>query len=229
VTDLQIRNEENRLRALFFAQRDDPAITELHTGLIDLFSVYSAVHPLLRKGQESTYPLLMRGWAPPFPHAAVGVSPIVSRLEAFVERLERFYMRPAPPWAPTRQDPNIVRRILSVESTPECGWFIAGGCVLRALLARDLSAFSDGDLDIFIYSRGAHGDASRRATDLARRLYESIASTFPHHYETRLSRTAHLVNICVPQRPPIQIVLRERVEIGPTRSSHRDLHSPFVC
>ena len=113
--------------------------------------------------------------------------------------------------------PHIISRIEKVESTKECGWLIAGGAALRALLA-DSSSFTGSDVDIFIWTNGA-ADPQASATRLARRIWNELVTADPAQEEWYIVRSAHVITMrCTPipmwernllgMEQPVQIILR---------------------
>jgi hypothetical protein len=67
----------------------------------------------------------------------------------------------------------VIASLRPIASSPDCGWFIAGGAVLRALLWHEprnhVRVGKESDLDIFVYVRGVNeGERAAKATALAK-------------------------------------------------------------
>lgn len=91
-----------------------------------------------------------------------------------------------------RINPDILSRLRRVPTSATCGWLVAGGAILRALLryppAR--AAWDSTDVDIFIWASARDGEASseeavarsrsRQATELAEKLFEALAVDGEH-------------------------------------------------
>ena len=97
-----------------------------------------------------------------------------------------------------------------MHSTRSCGWFVAGGSVLGALLRRSTPAASDSDVDIFVFARAGSADERQRcASGLARRIFEALARDGEAWH---VNRSQFVINLRRGQfyegEPPVQIVLR---------------------
>ena len=116
-----------------------------------------SLHPIRRVDNNVTaiempYPRVFDAYAS---HFSAASSMLVTSLDTFEANLERVF-------------PNVLGRLKRVPCTADCGWVLAGGGVLRALLrdeprifreARDTSQQSD--LDIFIYCPSSKGGRDR--------------------------------------------------------------------
>ena len=120
-----------------------------------------SLHPIRRVDNNVTaiempYPRVFDAYASHFSAARIAApSMLVTSLDTFEANLERVF-------------PNVLGRLKRVPCTADCGWVLAGGGVLRALLrdeprifreARDTSQQSD--LDIFIYCPSSKGGRDR--------------------------------------------------------------------
>ena len=167
-------------------------------GLFDgLVEVFPAAEGLVREEPSGRYTTLFAEYAKLENHISVGQRPIVDHHDAFVARFSTLY-------------PNVLSRLQLVEETRGCGWFLAGGAVLRALLRRSWPGH-DGDIDIFVYATtGSTAERQKKATALAKRLYVALAVSGE---EWSVTRGRHVINL---RRGPafeddtevLQIVLR---------------------
>ena len=201
--DRELRGAEDRIRDSF---RTGHTVANLHEGLVNVFD--AGVAETLIREPASGYPLLLTQTAER--HAIkVGTAATVSTFAEFQRRLHAYF-------------PAIIESIESVASTATCGWLIAGGCVLRALLSNDFAdatpqpmdeygstqtqrdpaefPFSDTDVDVFIWARaaseaqlGASLDTS--ATALAKRIYNKLAALGCR----TVRRTGHVITVNLPQ------------------------------
>ena len=125
-------------------------------GLVELFP---AAEGLVREAARSTYTMLFEGYAKTLGSPSpMGERPIVATEAHFLERFNARHR-------------DVLSRLREVRSTPSCGWFVAGGSVLGALLQQSTLAASDSDVDIFVFARA--GSANKRellASRLARRM-----------------------------------------------------------
>jgi hypothetical protein len=148
------------------------------------------------------YPLLFERYAASAsgqekdsPDSKAWASAIVESVEAFERRFERTH-------------PNLLGRLRSVECPPDCGWFLAGGAILRSLLAATPSpgAFDGADVDCFIWAGvGDNASRSERVTALARRIYDAVAID---HEDWVISRGQFVINLACEDGDILQIVLR---------------------
>ena len=159
------REMEDSLRHLYRTERAAPALYPLHVGLIDVYDDSDGSTSLSKRikaarGSSGCYPLLLEGINPRFKRSA---KYIVGSLAKFQKRFDKFY-------------PGLRDALRKCPPTSQCGWFIAGGAVLRALL-NDKAAeplFATSDVDIFIWARGEPAAAAKAATDLAQSIYEAL-------------------------------------------------------
>jgi hypothetical protein len=103
----------------------------------------------------------------------------------------------------------VLSRLREVRSTRSCGWFVAGGSVLGALLQPSTPAASDSDVDVFVYARA--GTANGRellASGLARRIFDALARDDEVWHVNRSRFVINLRRDLEDGEPPVQIVLR---------------------
>ena len=204
--DFSLRLEENLLRTLFVYRRNGPEVDNLHACLKPLFAEDASRSISVDLSfRPPDYPLLLDTLTPRYGIASDRLArqdflPAVPKFEEFVTRWEKCH-------------PGLLERLMTVQTTPRCGWFIAGGSVLRCLMNQRIAPseldtdheddeeylekdrlytkgdlFQHSDVDIFIYCRG--GALQEQATDLARRIYEALDCP-------EVSRTLFVINMDV--------------------------------
>ena len=198
--DREMRDKETSARRAF--RLGTGAVGGAHGGLVKVFGMPGVVETLVREPSRNGYPLLLAHHAKS--ELKRGAPVTVPTLAAFQAKLRETF-------------PHIISRIEKVESTKECGWLIAGGAALRALLA-DSSSFTGSDVDIFIWTNGA-ADPQASATRLARRIWNELVTADPAQEEWYIVRSAHVITMrCTPipmwernllgMEQPVQIILR---------------------
>ena len=164
-------------------------------GLLELFP---AAEGLVREAAPSNYTMLFEDYAKTLGSPSpMGERPIVATEAHFLERFNARHR-------------DVLSRLREVRSTRSCGWFVAGGSVLGALLQRSTPAASDSDVDIFVFARAGSADERQRlASRLARRIFDALARDDEMWH---VNRSRFVINLRRGDEddtePPVQIVLR---------------------
>lgn len=209
---LAAREKEDSLRWLFAKQRAHPGLADLHIGLEDVHGDGFLAKTLRENSQKaaagSTRMLDIRDTARQrypvvfdelYPHGLL-TTVITQTKEETLGRFEKHH-------------PKLLDCLREAPSTAEVGWFIAGGSVLRCLMAHKKAErlFNKSDVDIFVYARGEDGSA--KATELAwqivRALYlprdgEQERYSYSDPTLTRTLWTLNLEHV----RVSVQVILR---------------------
>ena len=167
-------------------------------GLIELFP---AAEGLVREAAPSNYTMLFEDYAKTLGSPSpMGERPIVATEAHFIERFNARHR-------------DVLSRLREVRSTRSCGWFVAGGSVLGALLQRSTPAASwaasDSDVDIFVFARAGSADERQGlASRLARRIFDALARDDEMWHVNRSRFVINLRRGLEVGEPPVQIVLR---------------------
>ena len=158
--DLMHREREDLLRYYFAHERDSPLVAPLHIGLTRVFSgpggAAAPPLPIVRLQRDSPYHVTLDLFSQRYgDRMQAGASAIVPDLTAFLARFDRAF-------------PELREKLGGVPVSETCGWFIAGGAVLRCLLHDTGGLFAGNDVDIFVYARGESAQVD--ATELARQI-----------------------------------------------------------
>ena len=139
------RQQEDALRWMFAHERDSPILENLHLGLQD-------IHTAALAPTESAYPVVFDFMSP----KNLNLTHINDRATVFEEFNEHY--------------PGLLAALDTINAPPDSGWFVAGGSVLRCLLADPAAAqlYEFSDVDIFIWARGSDAEAKEKATELSR-------------------------------------------------------------
>ena len=163
-------------------------------GLVEFFP---AAEGLVREAARSNYTMLFQGYAKTLcSPSPMGERPIVATEAHFLERFNARHR-------------DVLSRLREVRSTRSCGWFVAGGSVLGALLQQSTLPASDSDVDIFVFARA--GSANKRellASRLARRIFDTLARDGETWHVNRSRFVINLRRGLDVGEPPVQIVLR---------------------
>ena len=186
--DLLVRQHEDTMRWLFSQQRDDENLRDLHFGLANLYDVCGRTGRVSGRTVElprmtNPYPLMLEHLS------GRGVpSSLLRPSDDFFVKFETHY-------------PGLLSVLHSLPVTENLGWFVAGGSVLRCLMADNRAAafFDSSDVDIFIFARGE--DSAVAATELSRLLFQGVASR-----SSTVTRTLFTINI--QGAYDLQIILR---------------------
>lgn len=225
--DLKNRNEEDHLRQLFRSNRAAPEIQQLHAGLVGLFD-----HSLKCRAPDPGYALMLDTLTRRYGLSFEGESPICDSEDEFMRRLHQYFGGQSPRGQSSagQSSSSVIDKLLAIHQTENCGWIIAGGAVLRAVLDLDESPgqrgaklgsqgrdglravpsrpdlFQGNDIDVFIWARGELHEQQQRANNLAERICNGLGG--------KLSRSRWTIDIEVPGesrfdvKQHVQIILR---------------------